>query len=210
MREGDLCGFYVVITESFCNGRTSLEVLDAVLSAGVRLVQLREKNKSDGEVYSLARAYRERTRAQDALLIINDRVDLALAVEADGVHLGQEDLPVDVAQRLAPDLLIGVSTHNLDEALAAEESGADYVNIGPIFDTQTKSVATGSVGPEMLGAIVPRLSIPFTCMGGINAQNIHRVVNCGARHVAVVTAVTAQPDVGRAATELREAIGSLS
>jgi thiamine-phosphate pyrophosphorylase len=197
---------YVVITESFCGGRDAVEVLEASLAAGARLVQFREKGIEADELYARARAFRERTWDAGALLIINDRVDLALAVEADGVHLGQNDLPMDAARRIAPELILGGSSHNLQEALAAQDAGASYVNIGPIFATQTKAVPTGVVGPEMIDAIAPHLHIPFTCMGGIKVDNVGEVLGHGARHVAVVTAVTAADDVGAAATALRDAI----
>jgi thiamine-phosphate pyrophosphorylase len=202
-RDTDL---YVVIMEEFCAGRSSIAVLDAVLDAGVRLVQFREKGLEDNAFYDRCRAFRERTRAAGALLIVDDRVDMALAVEADGVHLGQTDLPVRAARRIAPDLLIGASTHHLREALAAQDAGASYVNIGPIFATQTKTGSAGAVGPDMIDAIAPHLSIPFTCMGGIKEHNVGEVVKRGARHVAVVTAVTAAEDVRAAALALRRAI----
>lgn len=199
---------YVVITQAFCEGRSALAVLDAVLDAGVRVIQFREKDLTNNELYEQAKAFGERTRAHGALLIIDDRVDIALAVEADGVHLGAFDLPIAEARRLGPDLIVGASSHNLDEALAAQDAGASYVNIGPIFATETKTVATGPLGPAMLDQIVPHLRIPFTTMGGIKAHNIGEVLRRGARHVAVVTAVTAAPNVGAAASELRTLIRS--
>jgi thiamine-phosphate pyrophosphorylase len=197
---------YVVITEAYCAGRDPLEVLDACLAAGVRLVQLREKDLGDGALFERAVAFRARTAEAGALLIVDDRVDIALAAGADGVHLGLADLPIDAARRIAPDLIIGASTHDLQEALAAQAAGASYVNIGPIFDTQTKNVPTGTVGPAMITEIRPQLRIPFTCMGGIKAHNVDEVLAQGARRVAVVTAVTAAPDVEAAARELRDAI----
>lgn len=196
---------YVVITEAFCAGRTSLEVLDQVLAAGVSIVQLREKDLEDRGLYELALAYRRRTAAAGALLIIDDRLDIALAAGADGVHLGQTDLPVAAARRLAPDLLIGASTHSLKEALTAQEAGASYVNIGPIFPTATKPDAV-FLGVEAIPRIVPHLRIPWTTMGGINQGNIAQVVAQGARHPAVMSAVTAAADVTAAARALREAI----
>jgi len=195
---------YVVITESFCSGRPALDVLDAVLDAGVKLVQFREKDLDDGDMYRRCVAFRERTRAANALLVVDDRLDIALAAGADGVHLGQDDLPVAAARALAPELIVGASSHNLAEALAAQEEGASYVNIGPIFATATKSVSTGAVGPEMIDEIKPYLVIPFTCMGGIKEHNVQEVVARGARHVAVVTAVTQAEDVRRAACSLQE------
>ena len=140
------------------------------------------------------------------MLIMDDRLDVALACGADGVHLGQSDLPVDVARRLAPDLIVGASTHGLDEALAAERDGACYVNVGPIFPTRTKAAGTAALGPQVLDEISPRLGVPFTVMGGITASNVDEVLGRGARHVAVVTAVTAAADVRAAATDLIGAI----
>jgi thiamine-phosphate pyrophosphorylase len=150
----DQADLYVVITEAHCAGRSALEVLAKVLAAGVRLVQLREKELTGRQLYERALAFRRETAAAGALLLINDRLDIALAVEADGVHLGQDDLPIRAARRIAPDLLIGASTHSLEEALAAQEAGASYVNLGPIFPTPTKEAAT-FLGPEMIDRIAP-------------------------------------------------------
>jgi thiamine-phosphate pyrophosphorylase len=200
--EADL---YVVITEALCAGRSALEILGMTLAAGVRLVQLREKDLNSRLLYELAAEFRHQTQAAGALLIINDRLDIALAAGADGVHLGQDDLPVSAARRLGPELLIGASTHSLEEALAAQGAGASYVNIGPIFATLTKEAAT-PLGPEMIDRVVPQLRIPWTTMGGIKKTNIDQVVSRGARHPAVITAVTATPDPTTAARELRQMI----
>lgn len=196
---------YVVITEALCAGRTALDILEMILAAGVRLVQLREKEISSRRLYELAVEFRRQTRAVGSLLIINDRLDIAMAAGADGVHLGQDDLPVRVARRLAPDLLIGASTHSLEEALAAQESGASYVNIGPVFATPTKE-GVSPLGPEMIDQVAPHLRIPWTTMGGIKKTNLDQVVARGARHPAVITAVTAAPDPEAAARELRQMI----
>ena len=196
---------YVVITEAFCAGRTSLTVLDKILAAGVGIVQLREKDLADRPLYELAVEFRRRTEPAGALLIIDDRVDIALAASADGVHLGQTDLPVGAAHRVAPDLVIGASIHSLEEALAAQEAGAGYVNIGPIFPTATKPNAV-FLGVEAIPRITPHLRIPWSTMGGINQGNIAQVVARGARHPAVMSAVTAAADVMAAARALRETI----
>ncbi len=201
-QEADL---YVVLTTAFCAGRTALDILDQTLAAGVKLVQMREKELGGRALFELAQEFRQRTLAAGALLIIDDRLDIALAAAADGVHLGQEDLPVGAARAIAPELIIGASTHSLEEALAAEAAGASYVNIGPIFATQTKPTAT-PLGPEALGRIAPRLRIPWTTMGGITAANIGQVVAQGARHPAVMSAVTAAAAPQAAALELRRII----
>ncbi len=197
---------YVVITEAFCAGRSALDVLDAVLQAGVTLIQFREKDWPDDRLYDVGLEFRKRTQAHNALLIVDDRIDIALAINADGVHLGQNDLPLEAARRIAPELLLGSSSHNLDEALAAQDQGASYINVGPIFDTQTKSVPSGAIGPQALHQILPNLTTPTTCMGGIKAHNIQQVLENGAKHPAVVTAVTAAKDPQQAAKELREII----
>ncbi|MGA8572322.1 MAG: thiamine phosphate synthase [Desulfobaccales bacterium] len=196
---------YVVITQAFCAGRGGLTILDQVLAAGVSIVQLREKDPTDRQLYELALAFRRRTEAAAALLIIDDRLDIALAAGADGVHLGRQDLPVAAAREIAPELIIGASSHSLEEALAAQEAGAGYVNIGPIFATATKPAVT-PLGLAALESIAPRLRIPWSTMGGINQGNIAGVVAGGARHPAVMSAVTAAPVPSAAARALREAI----
>jgi thiamine-phosphate pyrophosphorylase len=140
------------------------------------------------------------------LLIINDHLDIALAVDADGVHLGQEDLPVQVARKLAPDLLIGASTHSLEQALEAEKSGADYVNIGPIFSTKTKEGVERSLGPEAIAEISRQIVVPFTVMGGISEANIDQVLAQGARMVAMVSAITKAEDIAKKVSFLKEKI----
>ncbi len=197
---------YIVITEAFCAGRPAVEVLAKVLDAGVRVVQLREKEMTDKALYRQALKFREMTARQNALLIVDDRIDIALATGADGVHLGQDDFPVEAARRLAPKLIIGCSTHSVQEAVAAQSVGADYVNIGPIFATQTKSGPIRPLGPGAIDGVAPHLTIPWTVMGGIKASNVHLVVERGAKHVAVVTGVTEQDDVAAACAALREKI----
>jgi thiamine-phosphate pyrophosphorylase len=205
LRQADL---YVVTSERMSGGRTSLDVLDAVLDAGVKMVQLREKEKSRKELFRLAEQFRTRTADRECLLIINDFVDLALAVDADGVHLGQSDLPIPAARRIAPELIIGASSHSLSQALAAQAEGADYVNIGPIYATNTKPDHPSILGPAALTEIGPRLKVPYTCMGGINKSNIGEVLKAGGKIIAVVTAVTQAEDMRKAASELREMIVS--
>lgn len=195
---------YPVTSAPFSRGRQTPEIVEAVVAAGCKVVQLREKRISKREYFRLARQVRAIV-PRDVLLICNDHLDVALAVGADGVHLGTDDLPLEAARELAPQLLIGASTHSLEQAMAAQELGADYVNIGPIFPTATKSGGR-FLGPEAIGRIGPRLDIPFTVMGGIKASNIEQVLGQGARRIAVVTAVTAQPDPRSAAEELRRRI----
>jgi thiamine-phosphate pyrophosphorylase len=197
---------YPVTCQRLSNGRSDLEVLDGLIEGGARIVQLREKQLCERDFFRLAEIFRERTNAAGMLLIINDRVDVAVAVGADGVHLGQEDFPVPAARKIAPSLLIGASTHGLDEALRAQDEGADYVNIGPIFPTGTKEGVERFLGPGQIAKIAPRLRIPFTVMGGIKESNVTEVLKMGATKIAVVTAITQAPDIAQAVRSFRNII----
>ncbi len=199
---------YPVTCERLSSGRTNIEVLEGVIAGGARIIQLREKDISRRELFFLAEKFREITSAARVLLIINDHLDIAMGVDADGVHLGQDDFPLPVARKLAPQMILGASTHSLEEALRAEVEGADYINIGPIFPTQTKEGVTQALGPEAIESIGSRVKLPFTVMGGINQVNIRQVVARGAKKTAMVTAVTMAPDIAQAVRHLREMIQS--
>lgn len=197
---------YPVTCEKLSAGRTNLQVLDGVIAGGAKIIQLREKEASGRDLYELALRFREITAKVGVLLIINDRIDIALAVGADGVHLGQDDLPIPAARKLGPELILGASTHSLEEALRAQEEDADYVNIGPIFPTSTKEGVSRFLGPEAISAISPNLRIPFTVMGGIHARNLDEVLKHGARRVAMVSEITQAPDIAEVVGELRRRI----
>ena len=197
---------YPVTSEKLSSGRSNEEVLYGLIEGGTKIVQLRDKDASGGDLYKMALRFREITAKAGILLIINDHVDIALSVNADGVHLGQGDLPVEAARRIAPDLLVGMSTHTLEEALTAQDDGADYVNIGPIFPTGTKEGINSFLGPEAITRISGGLEIPFTVMGGIKQDNIRKVLLQGARRVAMVTALTQAPDIATAVRSIRETI----
>ncbi len=197
---------YPVTCERLSGGRSALEVLDGLIEGGARIVQLREKDICERDFFRLAEIFRERTAKAGMLLIINDRVDVAVAVGADGVHLGQEDFPVPAARKIAPELLIGASSHNLHQALRAQDEGADYVNIGPVFPTGTKEGVKRFLGPAAIAQIAPRLRIPFTVMGGIKESNIKQVLDVGARKIAVVTAITQAADIAQAVRTFRRII----
>ena len=201
---------YPVTCEELSQGRSNLEVLEAVIRGGAKIIQLREKEYQKKDLYHLALKFREMTAKDGVLLIINDHVDIALAVDADGVHLGQEDLPLTVARQLAPELLIGASTHSLDQALQAEKDGADYINIGPIFITKTKEGVGHSLGPAAISEISPHVEVPFTVMGGINEANIDQVLAQGARKVAMVTAITRAADIAAKVRALQKTITEFS
>jgi thiamine-phosphate pyrophosphorylase len=195
-------GLYVVTSADVSAGRHTTDIVRAVLKAGVRLIQLREKALPVRTLVGLAHDLRTLTQRAGALLIINDRLDVAMAVGADGVHLGQDDLPIEDARALAPDMVIGASSHSLKEAIEAEQAGASYVNIGPIFPTGTKAWSHDFLGLEAVDPIARHLSIPFTVMGGIKRKHIPDLLARGVRTIAVVTAVTADDDPEVAARNL--------
>ncbi|NOZ84028.1 MAG: thiamine phosphate synthase [Epsilonproteobacteria bacterium] len=194
---------YPVITPSFCI-YDPIELIRKI-SDDVDIVQLRIKEGSDSDKISLARKFRENFKG---LLIINDRADIALLSEADGVHIGQEDLSIDDVRKIDSNLLVGVSTHNKNEIDTAIKTGADYINIGPIFSTQTKAVSQQSLGIEYLKFVSQKINIPFSVMGGIKLDNIEQIVAAGARICAAVTAITQNVDPGKTVKIFNEKIRS--
>ncbi len=197
---------YPVTCERLSSGRTNLQVLEGVIAGGARIVQLREKDISRRELYQLAEKFRAVTSAARVLLIVNDHLDIAMGVGADGVHLGQDDLPLPAAKGLAPHMILGASTHSLEEALRAQEEGADYINIGPIFPTQTKEGVSKALSPDAIRSIGKQVKVPFTVMGGIHQGNIDQVIAQGATKVAMVTAITQAEDIAGAVRDLRNRI----
>ncbi|MBD3267324.1 thiamine phosphate synthase, partial [bacterium] len=150
---------------------------------------------------------RELTRENNVTFIINDHLDIAQAVDADGVHLGQDDFPIKEARRITgPEFILGASTHSVEEAKRAVDDGASYINIGPIFTTGTKKNVMDAVGPNLITEVTSQVDIPFTVMGGIKKQNVQEVLKRGARRIAVVTAVVGADDIAGAARELTHAI----
>ncbi|HPI03248.1 MAG TPA: thiamine phosphate synthase [Candidatus Goldiibacteriota bacterium] len=183
-------GIYSVITEKFCADGSSVKTLEKVLKGGAKMVQLREKEYHKGRILKMAFEFRKLTDKYKALLIINDHIDIALICKADGVHLGQDDIPCKEAKKLAPGLIIGVSTHNMKEALQAQKDGADYINIGPIFETKTKENLMAPLGIETLKKISKKINIPYTVMGGIKEHHIPQLAKAGAKRIAMVTEIT--------------------
>ncbi len=186
---------YPVTCARLSRGRTDIDVLRGVIAGGARIIQLREKELTKRAFFELAVRFRELTSEHDVLLVINDHVDIAIAIGADGVHLGQGDLPVQAAAKIARDIIIGVSSHNKEEAQRAQTDGADYVNIGPVFLTKTKEGVTECLGADKISEISKGLKIPFTVMGGIDLDNVGEVVRHGASKVAVVSAITMADDI---------------
>ncbi len=197
---------YPVISSEFTNGRDSVEILKMVADGGAKIVQLREKHRTKAEIFRLAEVYRNITAEYQMLLIINDHADIAAAVDADGVHLGQDDLPLAAARSVFPDLILGCSTHNIPEAVKAEQDGCDYLNIGPIYATQTKELSMAPLGLETLDAVKSHIHVPFTVMGGIKLHHLPELAKHGAGKVAMVTEITRAENVIKTVQELRAAI----
>ena len=198
---------YPVVTTDFCAGRNPLDVVRSILEGGAKVVQVREKTMCDHDYLILLKEARKLTDEFGALLIADDRLDAALLADADGVHLGQDDLPCAEARKLAPQLFIGVSTHNRNELLAAQRDGCSYLNIGPIFPTGTKSLPMNPLGLETLSELAPQVKVPFSVMGGIKFSHLKTLRSHGCLHIAAVTAFT---QAENPAAEIRKWIQELS
>ena len=199
---------YCITAEKLSRGRSNIQVVREMLAAGIRIIQYREKEKSMMARYQECEEIRKLTREYGATFIINDHVDLALAVDADGVHIGQEDLPIEVVRSLAGDeLLIGVSTHSPEEAEDAVRRGADYIAIGPIFRTTTKENAGEPVGLEYLEYVAKNVDIPLVAIGGITEENILDVYRAGARCISLVSEIVGAEDIGAKIASLRRKLG---
>ena len=201
-----LTDVYPVVTSEFCAGRSPVDVAASLLAGGARILQIREKTMPDRPFLDLLQLVRELTWECGALLIVDDRVDAALIAQADGVHLGQEDIPLPDARSIAPELLIGVSTHNADEIRRAQDEECSYLNIGPVYPTKTKQLACVFLGLEQLRALIPLVRVPFSVMGGIKHEHLAELKAAGAGRIAAVTAFTQAPDPGKEAARWREAL----
>lgn len=195
---------YCLTAAHMSAGRSTLDVVAQMLEAGVRLVQYREKEKKAGEQYQECLRLRAMTREAGAALVVNDDVALAVAVGADGVHVGQQDLPLPaVRQVVGRDMAIGISTHSPQQARAAVAEGADYIGVGPLFATQTKADVCEPVGLEYLDWVAANIALPFVAIGGIKRHNVAEVVRRGAPCVALVSEITAAADIGEAIRAVR-------
>lgn len=199
---------YAIAETRFIPEESFEENIQKVISGGVTVIQLREKSLSSSVF--LETALRMRKLVQPPILfIVNDRVDIAVACRADGVHLGQEDFPVVAARRVTgEEMIIGVSTHSVEEAKMAEREGADYVAIGPVFSTSTKLDSRPPVGTGIIGKIKEKLSIPVVAIGGITAGNVEEVLGMGADGIAAASAIFGQEDMGVATRRLSHRIRS--
>ncbi|HZP25467.1 MAG TPA: thiamine phosphate synthase [Dehalococcoidia bacterium] len=200
-----LRGLYVILDPQVAGARDLQEVAAAALRGGAKLLQLRDKLSEKGKQLPLARALAAMCRQTDALFLVNDHVDLALAVDAHGVHLGQQDLPVDAVRPFVPrEFIVGCSTNNPQEARQAEAAGADYVSVGRLFPTESK-LNTRPATLETLRVVKAAVSLPVCAIGGINEANIGSVVEAGADMAAVIAAVVSATDPEAAARKLAAA-----
>jgi thiamine-phosphate pyrophosphorylase len=197
----------IVFTRALCS-RPWQETLDLLLAGGARLFQLREKDVPGRDYAAFARKFIERARPMGAKVIVNDRADIAAAIEADGLHLGQDDLTFTDARRVVgPTAVIGISTHSVSEAEEAEAAGADYLGLGSMFPTGTKNVSSIG-GPDLARDVVPQVSVPVFAIGGVNVLNAANLRSRGIQKVAVARAVLAAQDPAAAYAAIAAALGA--
>ncbi|OBZ35679.1 MAG: thiamine-phosphate diphosphorylase [Methanohalophilus sp. DAL1] len=188
--------FYLV-TDSGLSRKGTLSDIKCAVAAGCKIVQYREKDKTTKEMIEEAILIRK-ICGDNAIFLVNDRIDVALAAGADGVHIGQDDMPIDAARKiLGENKIIGLTVHDTDEAIEAERKGADYVGFSPIFDTTTKKDAGMGVGPERVQAVKTIIDIPIVAIGGINKDNCVSVVENGADGLVAISAIVCSDDVKR-------------
>ena len=195
---------HVITDESVQSRFSHVEIAKLAVEGGADVIQFRDKKRPAGELIDIAASIRDVCRGAGAAFIVNDRIDVAIAIDADGVHLGQSDLPIAEARKLlGPGKIIGGTASNVEDALEAQRDGADYVGFGHIYPTSSKDKPTPAKGPEALLAVVGAVSIPVVAIGGITAENLPAVVETGVHGVAVIGAVCASEDPRGAARELR-------
>ena len=198
---------YLVTDRELARGRTTLEIAGAAIRGGVSCIQLREKMCSTREFIDESLAIRSLLARHGIPLIINDRVDVALAVKADGIHLGQKDMPCSMARQIIPEsMIVGISVESLDDAIAAQKDGADYLGVSPIYPTPTKTDTAQALGLEGLRSIRSEVNLPLVGIGGLNADNAATVIYNGADGVAVVSAIVAADDPEAATRDLIEIV----
>ena len=194
---------YLITDRNQTGGRNLVDVVKEALAGGVKAVQLREKDLPIRELLKLAEEMRRITKDAGAMLFINGRMDVAMAVGADGIHLGQTDLPVDVVRKIVGNrFMIGVSTHNLIEAKEAEAGSADFITFGPVYETPAKLKYGKPVGIEALKRVKSGIPIPIYAIGGINSGNIKQILGAGADGVALISAIIGAKEPKRAAEEI--------
>ena len=194
---------YIITDEAIAGGLTHAEIAERAIAGGADVIQLRDKVCGSRKLCQIGRALRTITLKTGTLFIVNDRLDVALACEADGVHLGQDDIRVDVARQIAPPgFIIGVSVGTIDEAIRAEQDGADYLALSPVFSTASKNDAGPGRGLIVLREIRRSVSVPVIAIGGITMDNVREVITAGADGVAVISVVVGSKNITAAAQEL--------
>lgn len=195
------------ITDSNLTKKNILEDIEAAVRSGVKIIQYREKEKDTKYMIEEATKIKEVCKENNTLFLINDRVDVALAVDADGVHLGREDMPYNIARRLlGKQKIIGLTIHNLEEAIEAENIGADYIGVSPIFETKTKPDAGKPSGLQLLIDLKENIKIPYVAIGGINEYNIKNVLDTGTRAVAIISTIITKDNVEKECKKFRRII----
>lgn len=198
---------YLITDRSFLNGRSLANCVEEAIKGGVTLIQVREKDITSRDFFKVAKEVKEVTSKYNLPLIINDRIDIALAIDADGVHLGQSDMPIKIARKiLGKDKIIGISAGSISEALEAEKDDADYLGIGTIFFTGTKKDIEEPIGIEGLKDIVNKIKIPAVAIGGINKDNCKEVMESGVNGISLISAILANDNIENSSRELRNII----
>lgn len=202
---------YGITAQEYSLGRSNIEVVKDMIEAGIKLIQYREKeSKSIRERYEECKKIRRLTKEAGVTFIINDYIDIALLVGADGIHLGQDDLPIEEVRRLVgPDMIIGLSTHSPEQAQDAIKRGADYIGVGPMFPTNTKKDVCDVVGLEYLDYVVKNHDIPFVVIGGIKLANIAQVKKHGAKCFCLITEIVGSPNIKKTVQEIRNILASV-
>ncbi len=204
-----LNGLYVITDEEINPGRTHVEIAQAAIAGGANIIQIRDKNATDRAFYEAALAIRKLTRDAGALFFVNDRVHIAAAIGADGVNVGQSDMPVSAVRAvLGPKAIIGLSCTSVEQSIEAQKLGADYIGFGPIFSTSTKLDAGPVSGLTMLREVCERVTVPVVAIGGIGLSNIAEVASTKAASAAVVSAVVCALDMISATIELTRRFGT--
>ena len=197
---------YAVTDRHWLDGRRLIDVVRESLDGGVTMVQLREKTLEEGKFLEEAKELQTLCRERGVPFLVNDNVEIAREMNADGVHVGQTDIPVpDVRALVGPDMIIGLSTHSPDQARAAAAAGADYIGVGPIFATRTKRNVCAPVTLDYLDWVAGNISLPFVAIGGITQENVAKLAGSGICGVAVISAIYAAKNIQQASADLKAA-----
>lgn len=187
------------ITDSRLTRKTVIEDVKSAIKGGVKLIQYREKDASKEQMLAEAKEIKKLCQKNSVIFLVNDRIDIALAADADGVHLGQDDARYETARKLlGKNKIIGLTTHNVKESVEAKKLGADYIGLSPIFSTSTKADAGKACGTEMITQVKKYVKIPVVAVGGINESNISQVLKAGAKNIAIISAILTKDDVEQA------------